>query len=284
MTEDKDNIEHLICDIRSRTKADLATSGAITLLNAIPYAGGAVASVIGDIAAQRRFEKVCDVLSDLNAKLEEHGAEPERHLSKDQIIEVVHETLLTVATASDEKKISALKNGLGYAFLADDKFERKQLFLQVLRGCTSIELAICSIIYEISDPYIIREGQRPDEQSLSVATVFTTPSGTWDPIGNRDECGQEPLITLLAKHVGFNEADTEVAIRILDGKGLTNAVTNLFRKDGKIVQWRAFQHGTYAVASVYPGSSVFRPQVQATPLEASRTKFGEDFIRFCKGY
>ena len=110
---------------------------------------------------QRRFEKVCDVLSDLNARLETRGGDPERHLSKDQIIEVVHETLQTASTASDEKKIQALKNGLAYAFLSHDSFDRKQLFLQILRGCTSIELLLLPVLYSAVDPYVVREGSPP---------------------------------------------------------------------------------------------------------------------------
>ncbi len=103
------------------------------------------------------MRKVSDVLSDLNARLKEQGTHPEQQLSKDQIIEVVHETLQTVTTTSDIKKIEALKQGLGYAFLSDDSFERKQLLLHVLRGCTSIELAILPALYEGEDPYVVRE-------------------------------------------------------------------------------------------------------------------------------
>lgn len=100
MTESAEDIRPLIAAIRTHTKGDKATTGTIALINVIPYAGGAVASIIGEIAVHRRFEKVCDVLSDLNAKLGEQGANPEQHLSKDQIVEVVHETLQTVTTAS----------------------------------------------------------------------------------------------------------------------------------------------------------------------------------------
>lgn len=186
MPQDRDDIKPLIEEIRTLSVTEKMKAGAVALLNVIPYAGGAVASVIGEIAAQRKFEKVCDVLSDLNAKLESHQVEPERHLSKDQIIEVVHETLQTAATTSDEQKIAALKNGLGYAFLAHDSFERKQLLLQVLRNCTSLELAVLPAVYDSSDPYIVREGHPPLEPATpqygvltAASSVFSRPQGEW---------------------------------------------------------------------------------------------------------
>jgi len=88
-------------------------TGAVALVSLIPYAGGAIAAVIGKIATRRKFEKVCDVLSDLNSRLEANKVDPEQHLSKDQIIEVVHETLQTAAVTSDKRKLEALKRGLG---------------------------------------------------------------------------------------------------------------------------------------------------------------------------
>ena len=154
-------IQPLIDAIQHHGQEEIATTGAIALINLIPYAGGAIASIVGEVASQRRFEKVCDVLSDLNTRLEAHGTEPEKHLSKDQIVEVVRETLQTVTTASDQKKIDALKNGLAYAFLANDGFDRKQLLLHVLRGCTSLELIALAELYDAVDPFVTREPRGP---------------------------------------------------------------------------------------------------------------------------
>jgi hypothetical protein len=116
MMDSVNETEALIASIKTRSEGEEDASQAIHLIRLIPYAGGVIASVISENASRRRIEKVCDVLSDLNARLEEKGAVPEQHLSKDQIIEVVHETLQTVITASDQKKIESLKNGLAYAF------------------------------------------------------------------------------------------------------------------------------------------------------------------------
>ncbi|MGZ5436050.1 MAG: hypothetical protein ACXWID_19955 [Pyrinomonadaceae bacterium] len=290
-------IQPLIEAIRQHDQEEIATTGAIALINLIPFAGGAIAAVVGEVASQRRFEKVCDVLSDLNGRLEAHGANPEEHLSKDQIIEVVHETLQTVTTASDQKKIEALKNGLAYTFLADDRFDRKQLLLQVLRGCTVLELTAMVELYDAADPFVTREPRQP------IDVLWTSPSasqllagdssrikeqaGHWNPIGNTDKCGQESLLTFLSKRIDIDEGSTEGALRLLDGKGLAKAGPNLSRRDCKVLRWTRLD-GSYlapnpalassATASAFLAGSEIRP----TPLEASRTEFGQDFLRFCR--
>src|SRR5258705_1889541 len=215
MTNTADEAQELISLIRTRGEAVEDAAGAITLIRLIPYAGGAIAGIISEKANQRRFERVCDVLSDLNARLESQQSDPEQHLSKDQIIEVVHETLQTASTASDEKKIQALKNGLGYAFLSDDSFDRKHLFLQILRGCTSMELLLLPELYGAADPYIVREGSPPTApeipswqhpstltlNNLGISTASASeryvPQGDWKAIGNRENCGKEPLLDFL---------------------------------------------------------------------------------------
>ena len=288
MIDNNNDVQQLITTIKEHTTGDMLTTGAVTLLNLIPYAGGAIASVISEYATNRRFDKICDVLSDLNANLESQGTDPEKHLSKDQIIEVVHETLQTVTISSDQKKITYLKNGLGYAFLSDDTFERKQLFLQVLRGCTSIELAVLRALYNSNDPYLVYKDppvsdqtnfQLGDSSSMIISTDQYMPQGYWEPVANKDECGKEALLTFLAKQVGFDQAITESATQLLDSKSLSKSGQNLFRKDCKVLQWK--QHSNIAVTAQIASFNTDN-RVRSTPLEASRTKFGEDFLKFCK--
>lgn len=303
MTNTADEAQELISLIRTRGEAVEDAAGAITLIRLIPYAGGAIAGIISEKANQRRFEKVCDVLSDLNARLETRGGDPERHLSKDQIIEVVHETLQTASTASDEKKIQALKNGLAYAFLSDDSFDRKQLFLQILRGCTSIELLLLPVLYSAVDPYVVREGSPPTTPAISrwqdpstltlnylgVATTSASerdvPPGDWKAIGNRENCGKESLLNFLSNSIGIDKAATEGALRLLDSKGLSSTVPNLRRSDCRVFHWVDSNAGyltplpTYS-SSVHSSGLINSFNPQPTPLEASRADFGREFLRF----
>lgn len=293
MMDTSNETEALITSIKTRSEGAEDASQAIHLIRLIPYAGGAIASIITENASRRRIEKICDVLSNLNAKLEQHGTDPERHLSKDQIIEVVHETLQTAATASDEKKIEALKEGLGYTFLSDDTFERKQLFLQILRGCTSIELLVLHVLYDTSDPYIVRLGSEPSTSPgpnwgglvMSVSSDVNPflPKGDWKAVANKNDCGKEPLLTLLSNKIEVDEGATEGALRLLDGKGLADAGPNLQRSDCQMLQWSdlgdPFRISPASVTITMP----FLTEVKPTPLESSRTKFGRQFLRFYRG-
>jgi hypothetical protein len=300
MTQDSDNINPLVEEIKTLAVATPWKTGAIALLNVIPYAGGAVASVIGEIGARRKFEKVCNVLSDLNSRLESHKVEPESHLSKDQIIEVVHETLQTAATASDERKLDALKNGLGYTFLTDDKFERKQLLLQVLRNCTSLELVVLTELYNASDPYIVRQGGPPPDPlpadplgisryaaRVTTTSQFPVSQGEWRPMSNMEAYDKPTLLKFLAERIAFDEGATEGALRLLDGKGLADSGPNLRRRDCKVLKWVPSpghmssyfysSGGAAADGLLYPIK-----EVRPTPLEASLTDFGRSFLSFCR--
>lgn len=303
MTNSADETQGLISLIETRGEAAEDAAGAITLIRMIPCVGGAIAGIISEKASQRRFEKVCDVLSDLNERIEKRGSDPERYLSKDQIIEVVHETLQTASTASDEKKIQALKNGLGYAVLSDDSFDRKQLFLQILRGCTSMELLLLPVLYGGADPYIVREGSAPTTspipgwQELSTLTLNNlgfpansasggyVPQGDWKPFGNRENCGREPLLDFLSNSIGNDKAVTEGALRLLDSKGLSSAAPNFQRSDCKVLHWVDSNAGSLTLLSTH-GIGVhssgiinsFKPN--PTPLEDSQLDFGRNFLRF----
>lgn len=275
MSQNRDNIEPLIQEIRTLSVAEKAKTGALALLNIIPYAGGVVASVVGEYANYRKAEKVCDVLSDLNSK-------------------------------RDERKIEALKNGLGYAFLADDSFERKQLLLQTLRSCTSMEILVLAALYDASDPYIVRKGGPPPSRpfpksytpglgavpysDFSTSEGFAssyldtiTSQGDWKPIGNSNSCGQPTLLKFLADQVHFEERDVDGALRLLDGKGLASAGANLNRSDCKVLKWTpSSPNGIYRTITASDAVLYATGEVRATPLEASRTDFGRGFLSFCR--
>ena len=150
-------------------------------------------------------------------------------------------------------------------------------------------------LYDAEDPYVVKEGptQPPFQSGLSSISLraLTTesqihqPHGQWEPIGNKEQCGKESLLAFLSKRIGMDEGATEGAVRLLDGKGLASAGPNLQRSDCKVFHWRESTHG-YLTPSVSSSTNATIPlplsMVKLTPLEASRTKFGEDFLRFCR--
>jgi hypothetical protein len=281
-SQTRTEIEPLISRIKERSLTDHATTGAVALLNVIPFAGGAVASIISDFANERRMQKVCDVLADLNTELEKHGSNPEKHLSKDQIVELVHETLSTASITSDERKTAALKRGLTYAFTSEDSFDRKQLFLHVLREATGLELGVMQVVYAASDPFIKHEGGPLPAPGISpflnpVVLTNTISAGSWELSDNRENPGGKTLLSFLNDQTKLDEGLLEGALRQLDGKGLANAGPNLHRSDSKVYRWRSYSVATTTIQTAQFGGS--RPPVPS-PLEASRTKFGEEFLKF----
>jgi len=287
MDRPEDEIEPLLERIRAKALPDLAEAGAVSLLNLIPFAGGAVASVVGQFASQRRFERICDVLASLHSNLEEAQADPERHLSKDQIVELVHETLQSAVTTSDERKLTALKQALAQAFLSDEPFDRKQLFLKVLRESTSLELVVLPLLYAVRDPYVV--GHRPpgdktaEDQPLQVGPadgfVHLAP-GFWHAIGNRENPGGQTLLQYLAQEADLDAGVLEGILRLLDAKGLANASPNLQRSDWKIVEWLPMPGKHLVGLTTASIVQKVRADIRPSPLEATRTAFGRAFLKF----
>jgi hypothetical protein len=190
------------------------------------------------------------------------------------VVEIVHETLQAVATASDAEKIEALKHGLGYAFTSEDGFAKKQFLLGTLRATTSIELALLRTIYG-HDPY---SRLRPENASLTASHITHASAalgGYYSPVVSEDDCGQWPLVEYLASELGSDVDMVEGVVRALDGKGLTRAAPHLDQKNCVIMGWVPFD-GVATAAGVT--ALVARP-IKPTPIQASRTKIGEEFVR-----
>ena len=269
-------IERAIKQIKAVTVEDKVKSATISLINLIPYAGGAIASLITDYASQQKTNKICEVLSDLNERLEAHHAEPEKHLSKDQVVELVHQTLAYAVLSSNEAKIQALKNGLAYSFIEVDRFEAKQVFLDTLKNCTALELAVMNAVYKSSDPYIISDEPTgtPSQNVVVSSIAMNTIGGQWVAQENRS-CNRPQLIEHLAHITQFDAFLIQGVAHMLDGKGLTSMVPNLAESYCKVVKWVNFS--TAQVAFLYPTGEQVRP----TPIEASQTDFGHNFVKFC---
>ncbi len=88
----------------------------------------------------------------------------------------------------------------------------------------------------------------------------------------------------LSKRMKVDEGAAEGALRLLDGKGLANAGPNLLRSDCKVLRWTdaSRPYLTDYGATYLATSPVIRFEIKRTPFEASRTKFGNDFLRFCR--
>jgi hypothetical protein len=282
---EEDELSLAIERLSKRYPSDDATAAAVALANLIPTLGGVIASAVGEYGSQRRHEKVCDILKELKDTLDRHKVEPEKHLNKDQIVEVVHETLQTSVTASDQEKIDALKNGLGYAFLSDDPFQKKQVFLQVLRSATPLELRVIRKVYEVDDPYVVYEG-RPPVPLNQTGMMPIDGSSLYDWSGaqaryrrtGNAQRGQKTLLRYLAEQLSLDEPLADGVLRLLDSRGLTNAAQNLGRSDSAIMAW---EDHTVAQAHRMVAYQYKTDEGEPSPLQSMRTAFGREFIQVC---
>lgn len=278
MAERHEEINTLIESVVQRTPPGVATSGAVAMLNLIPYVGGAVASILSEFASNQRIEKICEVLSELNAGLRRHGLSAERYLSKDQVVELVYETLQAASVASDQGKVEALKRALVHAFVSPEPFDRKQLFLQILRETTNVELTLLRVLYEAPDPFIVGRGGPERTADNASPRHPNLPKGFWHTEGLAENKGGQSLLKYLAARAQLDTAIVEGALRRLDGRGLASAGPNLDRSEWKIVSWLPMPEEhirDLQVASIgYEAGKDVR-----SPLEASRTKLGEEFLK-----
>ncbi len=194
MAEEHEQVDALIESVVRRTTPGVATSGAVAMLNLIPYVGGAVASILGEFASHRRIEKICEVLSELNAALQRHGLSAERYLCKDQVVELVYETLQAAAVASDQEKVEALKGALVHAFLSPEPFDRKQLFLQILRETTNVELTLLRVLHEAPDPFVVGRGGPERTADNASPRHPNIPKGFWRVEGQAGNKGAQTLL------------------------------------------------------------------------------------------
>ena len=271
-------VDRLIDRIRDSTREDLARSGAVGLVNLIPYAGSAIASVMGDFASFRRIEKICEVLSELNTQLQRRHLRPDAFLTRDQVVELVYETLQAAAVASTQSKIDALKAGLVQAFVSPGQFDRKQLFLQVLRETTDSELTILRVLYEAPDPFIVGRGgpDRTPENGSPKHPYLA--KGFWHTEGRTESRGSQTLLKYLTARSAQDSALVEGALRRLDGRGLSSATANLERSDMKIVSWLPMPEEHIKSLGAASISYETGKEVRS-PLEASRTKLGDEFLK-----
>lgn len=88
------------------------------------------------------------------------------------------------------------------------------------------------------------------------------------------------MLKFLSDKTGVDEGAAEGAIRLLDGKGLTKAAANLQRTDCKVLQW-VESKGGFSTHYVISATGVIPSiTIEPTPVEASKTEFGEQFLRF----
>jgi hypothetical protein len=290
--EDGTELSALIKQIESGELPAFLNSGVMGLLAAIPCAGGTLATVITDFETKRRTEKICDALSFLQHKVTETRTKIEDVLTADQVNELLHKTLREIALSSEQKHIEYLKNALANSFTTTGTpFQEKRFYMAIVEQLTGIEIVLLESFYAMGDPFII-DIRKPVktasfENTALRATVLPTIQSVTLPIFQsamsnyeirfEDKRDVEPLLKRLAQETGLSESIIPGIAGRLDGKGLCLLAPNLTSRRCKIRTER-----DYSATSVFTNAQETPSPDDGTPVEKSRTKFGEDFLRFVR--
>lgn len=241
--------------------------------------------MLTEYRGRRNAQRVFEALESLKQAVESKASAADA-LTEDQVVEVVHETFEELVKTSSEEKVKYLKNSLAKAFAADKiPYFRKQLYLSVLRDLSLAEIDLLRVIYLYSDPFVISHPlPRPqraapgDPYTVTVATTFG--GSTWKT-EYQEGVGRNLLEELAESLPGYDQGTLDGTIGALDSRALTRIRPNL---DGRAIKIMT------EVPNEQGGSVLYVPETttgmlmnqapRSTPIEASQTDFGREFIDY----
>lgn len=277
--------------IRTSPGQDALDSVVQGALGAIPYAGGLLSSVVANFANHKRNAKIAEAIEFLGDAVKKVDAKVEAILDEDQVVEVLQDGLSSIASSADEEKIAFLKTGMARAFTDPTmKYPRKQHYLSMLRGLSSLELSVLRAFYLEGDPYEVHDFVAPPRATSGVANIvatanFAVSSLVVAPWGWRfkewrsdDRVG--PLLKVISGTCREDPVVVRSAIGRLDQFGLLEAASHLEERQYKLMEPAAAAGSiTATFTSAVTLSSMSANQ--RSPVEASRSEAGLAFIEFC---
>jgi hypothetical protein len=252
-----------------------------SIVSAIPFAGGTIATLITTQSANIQHEKICSALEELSSRVDAHSINVEDVLNEEQAIELIGKTVTEIGKTADKEKIRCLKKMLIYGCCDSSvDFEEKELHLNTLIGLAIWEIKLLNYVYSGSDPFEIRE--YPNEQKdcgnmagHGIATGIQFNLGGCLSYGtSKTEYreGKESLQDKLVANFGKKYQGLILGtIAKLDGKGLINMKNNLHKKTEKVLTMDKNHIGI-----LLGGASNLKPS--QTPIEGSKTDFGKFFF------
>lgn len=269
-----------------------------TLLNIIPFAGGALSTILSEYRGRRNAKRILETLDELRNEIERNSSAKKDILSQDEVIELVHNTIEEIVKTSNDEKVGYLRNSLVRAFTNEEiSYPQKQHYLAVLKDLTLGELELLKVIYLSGDPFDHRYNEpRPifDPQSGHIsATYLQALQLARDGIDTfalpaideyTEPASGDTLRDVLKQKLShISEGAVEGLTRFLDSKGLSNIEPNLEGRTIKISKRRDLtQLGVIPMQNSIATFQLSKDIPTKTPIEASRTKFGEDFIQYIR--
>lgn len=274
--------------VRELSPTENTLAAANVVLSAIPYAGGPLAAILSEYRGRRYANRIFGTLEALHKALQECKTPIETVLNEDQVVEIVYETLEEIAKISSEDKVRYLNNSLVRAF-TDNKIDypSKQHYLSVLKLLTLAELDLLRVVYFQGDPFVSTYPKRPSDSDVPVwnnPNLVVLPLMTYETEYRDSDDGESLRTVLQARMSKYTSGILEGLIGSLDAKNLSNIRENLGRRTIRIDR-ELPAHGPSNVyvnrQQTYVLASTERP-LQSTPIEASRTEFGRDFLDYIR--
>ena len=80
--------------------------------------------------------------------------------------------------------------------MSPEPFDRKQLFLQILRETTNIEIRVMRVLYESPDPFIVGRGGPARTPENASSRHCNIPKGFWHTEGKSENKGGQVLLSI----------------------------------------------------------------------------------------
>ena len=272
--------EQAIKKVKQFTKSEKVISSIQGLLSIIPYAGGPLYHVLSEYRGKRNAERIFNTLNELKEAIEELSGEKRNILSEDEVVEIVENTLEEISRTSSEEKLRYLRNSLTKAFTKEDiAYSQKQFYLLTLRSLSLGELELLKEIYMSSNHFV---EIKPLSDKLNIPESLQ--ENVFIPKGYETEYAEPPggetlwdVLLKRLKHI--SEGVLEGLVDSLDAKGLSRIRPNLDKKTVKIVT-EIYQPPNHVMLRTNHIDIVEHEHPKRTPIEASQTQFGRDFIKY----
>jgi hypothetical protein len=272
-------VKQAIQKVREFTKNEKVLVGMQSLLSAIPYAGGPLSCILSEYRSRRNAERVFDAMIELKKAIDGLSDKDRNILSKDEVVEIIHGTLEEISKTTNEEKLRYLRNSMIKAFTEKEVvYSQKQFFLSILRDLTLGEIELIREIYLCSDPFI--QIIPLTTSNISKFSSYEAYIPTKYEIRYEESAISQTLKKVLKQRLNhFSEGVLEGLIDSLDAKGLSRIRPNLEKNTVKIMT-EVYYDPRIVSISTAENYMIYDKQPKETPIEASQTQFGKDFIKY----
>ncbi len=278
--------QQAIQKVKLSTKNEKIITNVQGLLTIVPHVGGPLCYILSEYRGKRNVERIFNALNKLKEIIEELSDEKRNILSEDEVIEIVQTTLEEIARTASDEKLRYLNNSLMKAFTKEDiVYSQKQFYLKTLRDLTLGELELIREIYLSTDPFVEMIPLRTPSNNFGIRSNHIYNIPTQYETRYEEPSTGGTLWEVLKNRLGhLSDGALQGIIDSLDSKGLSKISPNL-EKSTVLIMTEIYYNPNQIE---FRESQLHASQIdmvssqgpQQTPVAASQTQFGRDFIQY----